>query len=109
LDVAVFDDLPVVPPRIEEIQASIGRAALYLGVRTFECAAHCLPVVYDQTNVPMLVRALRSAFGQGEKLIPGVNERSTRPTPTQLQLEKLPVELQSFFDIADLQGHVVET
>src|SRR5919199_2986190 len=57
----------------------------------------------------VVVRRLRPAFGEGDELVAGVDERHSGAAPTQLYLEEAPVELQGLLDVADLEGDMVET
>ena len=54
LDVSVVDDLDLVPPRVEEVEAA---SRLGFDARRLECLARRLLVVDDETEVAAPIRA----------------------------------------------------
>lgn len=108
LHVSVLDDLPVVAPGVQEVQAAARLVTLYLGVRVFQRLPQGFAVVHYESYVAMLVRALRAAFGEGEELVAGVNESHPGTATAQLYLEEFAVEFERRFDVADFHGDMVE-
>ncbi len=79
----------------------------YLGARLGKDPAYGLPVIHDEPDVAGAVGRLGAAFGEGNKLVAGVDKRHARSTPAQPYLREMAVELQSLLFIADLKSYVV--
>jgi catechol 2,3-dioxygenase-like lactoylglutathione lyase family enzyme len=104
LDVAVVDDLDVVAPGVEEVEAA---SRLDLGTRLFEGVAGRFFVVDDEAEVPLPVRRLRSAFRERDELVADVDERHARRATAQLEVEDPAVELERVVNALDLERDVV--
>src|SRR6185503_18643232 len=84
LNFAVFDDLQVVAPGVEKVEAA---AAERPDPRRIEGSPDGLLVVDDETEVTRLVGRLAAAFGEGDELVAHVDERHPGYPPAQLELE----------------------
>lgn len=56
----------------------------------------------------VIVCGPRPAFGEGDELVAGVDERHPAPAPAQLYLEDAPVKVEGLLNIADHDSYVVE-
>lgn len=101
LDLAVVDDLYVIAPGVEEVQAA-GLLHRYAGVA--QGGADDFLVGDDQPEVARAVRRLRPAGGQREELIAHVDEGHPRTgTAAQAQLEEAPVPGERAVEVSDLE------
>ena len=105
LDVAVVDDLHLIAPRVEEVEAT---ARTDLDARSFERFARRFLVIDDQTEVTVPVRRLRSALRERDELVAHVDERHPRQTTAQLELEDPAVEVERVVDALDLERDMVD-
>jgi hypothetical protein len=105
LNVAVLDELHLVAPGIAKVDPAAGKD---LDARRVEGGANDLSIVDDQPEVAVPVRRLGAALGQGDELVPDVDEGHSRHMSAQLALEDPPVERERLLEVADLQGDVVE-
>lgn len=101
----IFDDLPVISPRVAEVEAA---ARKEFATGFFDRFPHSRPVVHDEADVAMFVGALRPSFGDGEELIARVYEGHLRRASSKLELENLSEEGEGFLDVVHFDGYVVE-
>ena len=66
-------------------------------------------VVDDQPEVPLVVGRLPAALHQRDELVAHVDEGGARDAAAQLEREDAPVERQRGLEVADLEGHVVDS
>ena len=59
--------------------------------------------------MPPVIRTLFAPFCKIDKLVAEINECSIFAFAMELKIEKSPVKLQSFFDIAHLESYVIDT
>src|SRR6266516_3603255 len=107
LDLAVLNDLNVVPPRVAKVEEA---AREDLGVSPRERGSNGLLVVDDETEVTGLVGRLRPAFGESDELIAHLDERHPREplVDLHLEVEDPAVERERLVEIADLERDVVD-
>ena len=87
----------VEPPTREDLRASLG-----------ECGSDRLSIVHHEAEMTIPVRRLTAALGEGDELLPNVDEgHPLHPSP-QLDLEDRAVEGQRLLHVPDLEGDVVE-
>src|SRR5919107_6321697 len=101
----VVDDLPVVAPRVEEVEAP---ARKYLNPHLPQGATDDPPVVDHHPDMPVIVWGAALAFRERDELVPRVYKSHPRSAAPQLYLEEAPVELQRLLDVPDLESDVVE-
>ncbi len=102
LDVAVVDDLPVVPPRVEEVvRADHAHACLARPADDFRLVVHDEPVVprRDRLGGPL----------ERDELVAEVDERHSSTPAAQLHpVDEAPEEVEHLVEISDLDGDVVD-
>jgi catechol 2,3-dioxygenase-like lactoylglutathione lyase family enzyme len=105
LDLPVVDDLDLVAPGVEEVEAPAG---LELDAGVNERLARRLLVVDDETEVARPIRGLRSPLGERDELVAQIDEGHAPGAAAKLELEDPAVELECFVDAPDLERDVVD-
>src|SRR5262249_48201099 len=106
LDVVVADDFYAVAPWVEKVQELPGQR---FDARVVQCVSDRFLVIHDQAEMTAVVSRLLTALLQGKELVAPIDERRRGALATQFEIEQAAIESQSFFDIADFEGDVVET
>ena len=105
LNLVVLHDLDEISPGVEEIEAP---ARQNLDAGRLERPPCRLPVVYDQSEMAVVVRLLLPAAGESDELISHIDERHLMGASTQRELEDLPVEGERLVDVPHLDRDVVD-
>src|SRR4051812_37858170 len=105
LDVVVADDLYPVAPRVEKVEKP---ARQRLDTRLGQRLADCFLVVDHESEMATVIGRLRSAFLQREELVAEIDEGRSAALAAKLEVEQATVERQRLFDIADLEGDMIE-
>ena len=105
LNVGVADDLDAIAPRVEKVEKRAGQG-LDAGIR--QRPADDLFVVDDEAEVTAVVGRLFAAFLQRDELVAKIDEGIRIALAPQLEGEEATVECQGGFDVADLQGDMIE-
>src|SRR5215211_1946993 len=105
LDLGVVHDLPVVAPRVEEIQAP---ARHDLHPHLLERPPDHPPVVYHHPYVPVIVGGGVLSFDERDELVSCVYECHPGSASPQLDIEEAAVELERLIYVPYLEGDVVE-
>src|SRR5262245_414639 len=106
LDIVVADDLDPVAPGIDKIEEA-PRQPLDPGIG--ERRAHRLLFIHHQPEMPAVIGRLPAPLLQREELIAKIDESRVLALAAQLELEEPAVKRQRLFDVADLEGDVIET
>ena len=95
----------MVAPRIVKVEAA---AREDLDAGGFERSTRGLLVLDDEPEVACSVRLPRLTLHERDELVADVDEGGTMRPPAQRELEDLPVEVQRFLDVSDLERDVVD-
>src|SRR5262249_4242257 len=73
-----------------------------------ERLAHGLLVIDDQPKMSPVIAWLLTTLLQGDELVTKIDECGPFALSSQLEVEQAAVKRQRLFDIADLQGNVID-
>ena len=71
--------------------------------------SHAGAVINDEPEMPVVVRTLRSPFGQRDELIAHVDEGGVWAATPQCKRENASIEGQRLLDIPDLERDMIDT
>ena len=100
MNVAIFDYFNPVTPRIEEIKKITFEQS---GAGGADEVTNTRAIIYNKTEVPVLVGMRRTCFHQRYELVIHINA-----SPSQLEGEDLSVDGECLINVTNLQGNVVQ-
>ncbi len=105
MNVAIFDYFNPVTPRIEEIKKITFEQS---GAGGADEVTNTRAIIYNKTEVPVLVGMRRTCFHQRYELVTHINESLPFASPSQLEGEDLSVEGECLVNVTNFQGNVVQ-
>jgi hypothetical protein len=106
LDIFVGNDLDAVAPRVAEIEKRSGKG---FDTRIDQCFASGFLVIDDKSKMTSIVGGLGAAPLERQELVSQIDERHGIAFASKRKLEEPTVESQSRFDVADLEGDMIES